>query len=207
MTSNVPEVQELAGELAKKVSASSAELNPEQIGRVRASPYCIICIILLIREFEVVTVSCILSESLKFFNIRRPSSLLLTSLLSDEYIYLCTAWFLKLSQSKSILHSHSIGQPSHKQAPILILSFHYFLSSFSFVLLNSSSTLLLPPPPFLLPLLAPVCSITRHCLILPAPVLIHLTTSHCISLLSFCCSVYSVFKAYRPLPPLLKRAL
>ena len=33
MTSNVPEVQELAGELAKKVSASSAELTPEQIGR------------------------------------------------------------------------------------------------------------------------------------------------------------------------------
>ena len=33
MTSNVPEVQELAGELAKKVSASNAELSPEQIGR------------------------------------------------------------------------------------------------------------------------------------------------------------------------------
>jgi hypothetical protein len=33
MTSNVPEVQELAGELAKKVSASTAELSPEQIGR------------------------------------------------------------------------------------------------------------------------------------------------------------------------------
>lgn len=34
MTSNVPEVQELAGELAKKVSSSNADLNPEQIGRV-----------------------------------------------------------------------------------------------------------------------------------------------------------------------------
>lgn len=37
MTSNVPEVQELAGELAKKVSSSNADLNPEQIGRVRTT--------------------------------------------------------------------------------------------------------------------------------------------------------------------------
>ena len=44
MTSNIPEVQELAGQLAKKVSASSAEMTPQQIGRV--STYIIIRIAL-----------------------------------------------------------------------------------------------------------------------------------------------------------------
>jgi hypothetical protein len=33
MTSNIPEVQELAGELAKKVSQSTAVLTPSEIGR------------------------------------------------------------------------------------------------------------------------------------------------------------------------------
>ena len=58
MTSNIPEVQELAGQLAKKVSASSAEMTPQQIGRV--STYIIIriarhlhCIVLYFRILDI----------------------------------------------------------------------------------------------------------------------------------------------------------
>ena len=116
----------------------------------------------------------------------------------------------------SILLSYSIRSPSHKQAPILILSFHYFLTSSSFIPSKSSSLLIFQPS----------SSSSSSCFFsfsssIPCPCMFHYTslcyTTYSItypsnhpslfSLLSVYRSVYSVFKAYRPLPPLLKRAL
>ena len=95
MTSNVPEVQELAGELAKKVSSSNADLNPEQIGRVstpffpsllHSSLHLLLYLLLSYLLFQSFIYSCISSHN----PIHHPS-LLLTTLYSSSVCSVCKA--------------------------------------------------------------------------------------------------------------------